>query len=72
MRNGFIRKSYLILSENDIFGREYKRKTRFKKQNSKALQSFIDLKEGDYVVHIHPVGGTALVVKKFLKLEYSG
>ncbi len=55
LRNGFIleNQKILILSENDIFGREYKRKTRFKKQNSKALQSFIDLKEGDYVVHIH-------------------
>lgn len=83
LRNGFIleNQKILILSENDIFGREYKRKTRFKKQNSKALQSFIDLKEGDYVVHIHHGVGKFLKIERtsaggkerdFLKLEYSG
>ncbi|UML86215.1 transcription-repair coupling factor [Leptospira interrogans] len=83
LRNGFIleNQKILILSENDIFGREYKRKTRFKKQNSKALQSFIDLKEGDYVVHIHHGVGRFLKIERtsaggkerdFLKLEYSG
>ncbi|AKH76948.1 transcription-repair coupling factor [Leptospira interrogans] len=83
LRNGFILENHkiLIISENDIFGREYKRKTRFKKQNSKALQSFIDLKEGDYVVHIHHGVGRFLKIERtsaggkerdFLKLEYSG
>lgn len=83
LRNGFILENHkiIILSENDIFGREYKRKTRFKKQNSKALQSFIDLKEGDYVVHIHHGVGRFLKIERtsaggkerdFLKLEYSG
>ncbi|WP_061231880.1 transcription-repair coupling factor [Leptospira interrogans] len=83
LRNGFILENHkiLILSENDIFGREYKHKTRFKKQNSKALQSFIDLKEGDYVVHIHHGVGRFLKIERtsaggkerdFLKLEYSG
>lgn len=83
LRNGFILENHkiLILSGNDIFGREYKRKTRFKKQNSKALQSFIDLKEGDYVVHIHHGVGRFLKIERtsaggkerdFLKLEYSG
>ncbi|EMO26753.1 CarD-like protein [Leptospira interrogans serovar Bataviae str. HAI135] len=83
LRNGFIfeNQKILILSENDIFGREYKRKTRFKKQSSKALQSFIDLKEGDYVVHIHHGVGKFLKIERtsangkerdFLKLEYSG
>ncbi|EKQ93219.1 transcription-repair coupling factor [Leptospira borgpetersenii str. UI 09149] len=83
LRNGFIfeNQKILILSENDIFGREYKRKTRFKKQNSKALQSFIDLKEGDPVVHIHHGVGRFLKIERtnaggkerdFLKLEYAG
>ncbi|EMO77135.1 CarD-like protein [Leptospira kirschneri str. 200801925] len=83
LRNGFIfeNQKILILSENDIFGREYKRKTRFKKQSSKALQSFIDLKEGDYVVHIHHGVGKFVKIERtsaggkerdFLKLEYSG
>ncbi|AVQ13452.1 Transcription-repair-coupling factor [Leptospira santarosai] len=83
LRNGFIfeNQKILILSENDIFGREYKRKTRFKKQNSKALQSFIDLKEGDPVVHINHGVGRFLKIERtnaggkerdFLKLEYAG
>ncbi|TGM57928.1 transcription-repair coupling factor [Leptospira adleri] len=83
LRNGFLYEDQkiLILSENDIFGREYKRKTRFKKQNSKALQSFIDLKEGDFVVHIHHGVGKFLKIERtnaggkerdFLKLEYGG
>lgn len=83
LRNGFLYEGekILLLSENDIFGREYKRKTRFKKQNSKALQSFIDLKEGDYVVHIHHGVGKFLKIERtnaggkerdFLKLEYAG
>ncbi|WP_082280890.1 transcription-repair coupling factor [Leptospira kirschneri] len=83
LRNGFIfeNQKILILSENDIFGRDYKRKTRFKKQSSKTLQSFIDLKEGDYVVHIHHGVGKFVKIERtsaggkerdFLKLEYSG
>lgn len=52
-----------VWTENNLFGRTYKRKTRFKKQSSNAIQSFIDLKEGDYIVHVnHGVG-------KFVKIE---
>ncbi|TGK19237.1 transcription-repair coupling factor [Leptospira fluminis] len=83
IRSGFIweEEKILLLSENDVFGREYKRKTRFKKQNSKAIQSFLDLKEGDFIVHVNHGVGRFLKIERvnaggkerdFLKLEYHG
>ncbi len=83
LKNGFILpdENIHIWTENDIFGRSYKRKTKFKKTSSRAIQSFIDLKEGDHVVHIHHGIGRFLKIEKvtadskirdFLKLEYSG
>ncbi|MCG9874369.1 MAG: transcription-repair coupling factor [Leptospiraceae bacterium] len=71
----------IILTENDIFGRKYKRKTRYKKTASSAIESFLDLKEGDFVVHInHGVGRFKKIERvtadnkqrDFLKLEYAG
>ncbi len=70
-----------IFTDNDLFGRQYKRKTRYKKQSSKMIESFIDLKEGDFVVHVnHGVGKFVKIERTradnkerdFLKLEYSG
>ncbi len=69
-----------IFTDNDLFGRQYKRKTRYKKQASKMIESFIDLKEGDFVVHVnHGVGKFVKIERTkadgkerdFLKLEYS-
>lgn len=71
----------IILTENDIFGRKYKRKTRYKKTASSAIESFLDLKEGDFIVHInHGVGRFKKIERvtadnkqrDFLKLEYAG
>lgn len=71
----------VIWTENDIFGRKYKRKTRYKKAPSKAIDSFLDLKEGDYVVHVnHGVARFKSIERvtadnkqrDFLKLEYAG
>jgi len=83
LRNGFVlqEENIFIWSENDIFGRAYKRKTRFKKHASRAIESFIDLREGDYVVHIHHGVGKFQKIEKvtsdnkirdFLKLSYAG
>ncbi|HMV45129.1 MAG TPA: transcription-repair coupling factor, partial [Leptospiraceae bacterium] len=83
LKNGFIlpEENIHIWTENDIFGRSYKRKSRFKKTSSRAIQSFIDLKEGDYVVHINHGIGKFIKIEKvtadskirdFLKLEYAG
>lgn len=83
LRKGFsITDEHLfVFTDNDLFGRQYKRKTRYKKQASQMIESFIDLKEGDYVVHVnHGVGRFVKIERTkadgkerdFLKLEYSG
>ena len=83
LRNGFVleEEKIHVWSDNDIFGRAYKRKSRFKKTNSTAIDSFVDLKEGDYVVHVNHGIGRFLKIEKvtssnrtrdFLKLEYQG
>lgn len=83
LRKGFEipSENIVIWTENDIFGRKYKRKTRYKKAPSKAIDSFLDLKEGDYVVHVnHGVGRFKSIERvtadgkqrDFLKLEYFG
>ncbi|MEM7179854.1 MAG: transcription-repair coupling factor [Spirochaetota bacterium] len=83
LRNGFVlqEEGIHIWSDNDIFGRAYKRKSRFKRKSSKIIDSFIDLKEGDFVVHANHGVGKFVKIEKvtanektrdFLKLEYSG
>lgn len=83
LRNGFSLKDsdIFVFTDNDLFGRTYKRKTRYKKQSSQMIESFIDLKEGDFVVHVnHGVGRFTKIERTkadgkerdFLKLEYSG
>lgn len=83
LRRGFeaTNAGLLVFTDNDLFGRQYKRKTRYKKQASRMIESFIDLKEGDYVVHVnHGVGKFVKIERTkadgrerdFLKLEYSG
>lgn len=82
LRKGFILEDEKlhIWTDNDIFGREYKKKTKFKKKSSQAIESFIDLKEGDYVVHVNHGIGRFVKLEKvqvdgkfrdFLKLEYA-
>ena len=83
LRNGFFIPglNLYIWTDNDIFGRDYKKKSRFKKKSSRAIESFIDLKEGDYVVHVnHGVGKFTSIekvqadgkIRDFIKLTYSG
>lgn len=83
LRKGYqlIDQNLTIFTDNDLFGRQYKRKTRYKKQASQMIESFIDLKEGDFVVHVnHGVGKFVKIERTkadnkerdFLKLEYSG
>lgn len=55
--------SFYIWTDADIFGRSYKRRVNFKKTGSAPIESYLDLHEGDVVVHInHGVG-------RFVKLE---
>jgi len=49
---GFETDRFVLLTEKDIFGKS-SRTTRLQKNASAAIQSFTDLKNGDYVVHIN-------------------
>lgn len=47
----------LILSDHEIFGKSYRKRRFFKSRTSRPIDSFLDLKPGDYVVHInHGIG----------------
>ncbi|MFH0977339.1 MAG: transcription-repair coupling factor [Spirochaetota bacterium] len=47
----------LVLTDHDIFGKAYRKKKQFKRKSSKPIESFLDLKAGDYVVHLnHGIG----------------
>ncbi len=69
----------LVLSDHEIFGKSY-RKKRFRKKSSRPIESFLDLKTGDYVVHInHGIGifqgiermTAGGVERDFLLIEYA-
>lgn len=70
----------LLLTDHDIFGKSYRRKKSFKKRTSRPISSFLDLKPGDYVVHInHGIGkfnkiermNAGGIERDFLLLEYA-
>ncbi|MFP4698472.1 MAG: transcription-repair coupling factor, partial [Eubacteriales bacterium] len=42
---------YAVISESDVFGKNKKKKKKKKQYEGKKIQSFTDLKVGDYVVH---------------------
>ncbi len=47
----------LILTDHEIFGKSYRKKRDFKGKSSRPLDSFLDLRPGDFVVHInHGIG----------------
>ncbi len=70
----------VVLTDHEIFGKTYRKKTQFKKHPSRALESILDLKSGDFVVHInHGIGifrGTERmsaggVERDFVLIEYA-
>lgn len=71
-----------VISDEELFGRSVKKSKRVKRTDSASkINSFTDLKPGDYVVHkIHGIGRysglNTLTVegfnKDYLKIEYSG
>ena len=71
---------FTCLTDVDIFGRSYRKRSRFKKSGSRPIESFLDLKEGDYVVHVNHGVGRFLALERvkaagrerdFLVLEYA-
>jgi len=72
---------FLALSESDIFGKEQKKRKKRATYEGDKIQSFTDLKVGDYVVHEnHGLGiyrgiekiEIDKVIKDYMKIEYAG
>ncbi|MBN2158675.1 MAG: transcription-repair coupling factor [Spirochaetes bacterium] len=70
----------IIISDQEIFGKSYRKKREFKKKTSRPIDSFLDLRPGDYVVHInHGIGlfqkvermSAGGVERDFLLIEYA-
>lgn len=70
---------FVVISETDIFGKQNKKKKKKKIYEGQKIQSFSDLKVGDYVVHEnHGLGiyrgiekvEVDKVVKDYMKIEY--
>lgn len=54
---GIEKEKIIIFSEKEILGQEKKNKKRRKVNKGKTIENFVDLKVGDYVVHInHGIG----------------
>ncbi len=71
---------YMVISETDIFGKHQKKKKR-KTYDGQRIQSFAELKVGDYVVHEnHGLGiyqgiekvEVDKVAKDYIKISYAG
>ncbi|MFC1668771.1 transcription-repair coupling factor [Spirochaetota bacterium] len=69
-----------IISDNEIFGKSYRKKKQFKKKTSRPIDSFLDLKPDDFVVHInHGIGifkkiermSAGGIERDFLMIEYA-
>ncbi|MBS0618767.1 MAG: transcription-repair coupling factor [Spirochaetes bacterium] len=61
--HGFEIDNLVLLTENDVFGRVV-RKYAADKKISKILESYTDLKEGDYVVHVNYGVGRFAALKR--------
>jgi len=81
LRAGFIEpaKKLAVLSERELFGRHYVRRTRRRFEAGTAITQFSDLKSGDYIVHaVHGIGrylGLRRFEGKagdFMALQYTG
>ncbi|MDY6968267.1 MAG: transcription-repair coupling factor [Spirochaetota bacterium] len=59
LEGGFeiLSRKILVITDNEIFGKKYRKRKQFKKKESRPIDSFLDLEVGDYVVHInHGIG----------------
>ncbi|MBN1500215.1 MAG: transcription-repair coupling factor, partial [Spirochaetes bacterium] len=70
----------IILTDQDIFGKSYRRKKTFRSKKSLPISSFMDLQTGDYIVHInHGIGifreikrmTAGGIEKDFIVIEYA-
>ncbi len=82
LSKGFIYEDigFVIISDKDLFGKEKKKRKRSKKHKGSKIESFVELKVGDYIVHEnHGIGvfnGIEKMVvdhisKDYLKIGYA-
>ena len=71
----------LVIQENEIFGRKKRAPSSVKKAKSEAIDSFVDLTPGDYVVHVNYGIGLFKGIERinaagnerdYISLEYAG
>ncbi|OFX18128.1 MAG: transcription-repair coupling factor [Armatimonadetes bacterium RBG_16_58_9] len=83
LRSGFklLDASLMVLTDSDIFGAQRLHRPRRASHEGIPISSVLDLKEGDYVVHVsHGIGyyrgihtlATQGVAREYLLLEYAG
>lgn len=80
LSEGFEGVDFVILTEHEIFGRNVKI-SRVSKKTTEVIESFVDLKEGDTIVHVNYGIGRFVRLKRmkaagherdFLELEFAG
>lgn len=81
LREGFSseKDKFALLSEREMFGRKYVRRTRRRFQAGTAITQFSDVKPGDYIVHIEHGIGRYLGLRRFqgrpadfMAIQYTG
>ncbi|MBI4556116.1 MAG: DEAD/DEAH box helicase, partial [Candidatus Hydrogenedentes bacterium] len=67
LRAGFVSTAdrVAVLSEREMFGRRYVRRTRRRFEAGASITVFSDLRPGDYVVHVHHGIGRYLGLRRF-------
>lgn len=72
---------FVVIAESDIFGREKKKRAKYRRYEGKKIGSFTELSVGDYVVHEnHGIGiyrgiekmDVDHITKDYFKIEYAG
>lgn len=70
----------VVIQENEIFGRRRRAPASLKKTNSAPIDTFVELDEGDYIVHVNYGIGRFLGIQRmraagnerdYIKLEYA-
>ena len=72
--------SFMVIHENEVFGRKRRIPQSVRKANSAPIDSFVEMDEGDYVVHVNHGIGRFLTIERisvgenerdYIKIEYA-
>ncbi|MBO4388368.1 MAG: transcription-repair coupling factor [Spirochaetales bacterium] len=74
---GIPQKKYIVMGDFEIFGRRRQVTRTISKTQSSPLDSFVELNEGDYIVHVNYGVGRFLKIDRvnerdYIKIQYSG